>query len=285
MTALFAEILIGRPSSTSVIGFRFIPIYALILMVLSYGAGFLVKLVLGMFVSVKVLSDKASRVLLLTFHGTLAISFISAWGFAAWEGYQQRPKVIFDTGRVKQVGPLSPKVEKIEGKLVLSIYGEDPEKREPVVWNGKEVKFTRDGNVLKIERINGGELVPADLRKYDYISRVFAIPVRIASTDDQALAVIARLRPTSGRAVFLVYDLEGKLVYQEFIKCHGLKGLLSLARDEAGKEYLNLNLETPSVITIDYPPEPRQLVSLVRSISCYLKVYPRPSRQALIARK
>ena len=247
MTALFAEILIGRPSSTSVIGFGFIPIYTLILMVLCYGAGFLIRLVLGIFVSVKVLSDKASRVLLSTFLGTLSISFISAWGFAAWEEYQQRPQVIFDSGRVKQGGHLSPNVEKIEGKMVLSIYDEDQDKIQPLVWNGKEVKFTDARNVLKIQRINGGELVPVDLRKYDYISRVFAVPARITESDNQALGVVVRLRPTSGRAMFLVYDSEGKLVYQEFIECHGLKEFLSLARDDAGKEYFLLNLEPPRV--------------------------------------
>jgi hypothetical protein len=251
MTALFAEIFIGRPSSTSVIGFVFIPIYTLILMGLCFGAGFLIRLVLGKFVFVRVLSDKASRVLLLTFLWTISISFIAAWGFAAWEEYQQRPQVIFDTGRVKQVGHLYPQVEKIEGKMVLSIYDEDQDKIQPLVWNGKEVKFARDRNVLKIERINGGELVSADLRKYPYISRVFAIPVRTAGTDDQALGVVVRLRPTSGRAMFLVYDSEGKLIYQEFIECHGLKGFLSLVRDNAGKEYFYLNLETPKVYLMD----------------------------------
>jgi hypothetical protein len=251
MTALFAEILIGRPSSTSVIGFGFIPIYTLILMALCYGVGFLVRVVLGRFVSVRVLSDKASRVLLLTFLGTLAVSFVSAWGLAAREEYQQKPKVIFDTGRVKQFSHLSLKVEKIEGKLVLSIYGEDPEKSEPVVWNGKEVKFSHNGNVLKIQRMNNRELVTVDLRKYPYISRVFAIPVRIAGSDNQALGVVVRLRPTSKRAIFLVYNPEGKLVYQEFIECHGLKGLLSLAKDAAGKEYLFLNLEPLKIYSID----------------------------------
>ena len=238
MTALFAEILIGRPSSTSVIGFGFIPIYTLILMVFCYGAGFLIRLVLGRFVSVRVLSDKASRVLLLTFIGTLSISFISAWGFAVWEEYQQRPQVIFDTGQVKQVGHLSPKVEKIEGTLVLSIYEEDQEKIQPLVWNGKEVKFSHSGNVIKIEKTNGGELVPVDLKKYPYISRVFAVPVKLDGIDNQALGVVARLRPTSGRAMFLVYDPEGKLIYQELLECHGLKGLISLIRDMAGREYL-----------------------------------------------
>ena len=182
---------------------------------------------------------------------TLSISFISAWGFAAWEEYQQRPKVIFDTGQVKQVRHLSPKVEKIEGKMVLSIYDEDQDKIQPLFWNGKEVKFAHARNVLKIEKTNGGELVPVDLKKYPYISRVFALPVRIAGTDNQALGVVARLRPTSGRAMFLVYDPEGKLVYQEFIECHGLKGFISLGKDEAGKEYLYLNLETPKVYSMD----------------------------------
>ena len=131
------------------IGFGFIPIYTLILMGLCYGAGFLIRVVLGRFVSVRVLSNKASRVLLLTFLATLSISFISAWGFADWEEYQQRPQVIFDTGQVKQVGHLSPQVEKIEGKMVLSIYEEDEDKIHPLVWNGKEVKFTHAGECLK----------------------------------------------------------------------------------------------------------------------------------------
>ena len=250
MTALFAEIFIGRPSSTSVIGFGFIPIYTLILMGLCFGAGFLIRLVLGMFVSVRVLSDKASRALLLIFLGTLSISLISAWGFAAWEEYQQRPKVIFGSGRVKQVGHLSPDLEKIEGKMVLSIYDEDQDEIQPLVWNGKEVKFAHAGNVLKIQRINGGELVPVDLKKYPYISRVFAIPFKIAGTGNDALGVVARLRPTSGRAMFLVYDPEGKLIYQEFIECHGLKGFLSLGRDKEGRECLYLRMDPPTMYTI-----------------------------------
>jgi hypothetical protein len=134
--------------------------------------------------------------------------------------------------------------------MVLSIYDEDQDKIQPLVWNGKEVKFTRDRDVLKIQRINGGELVSVDLRKYPYISRVFAIPIRIAGTGNQTLGVVARLRPTSGRAMFLVYDPEGKLVFQEFIECHGLKGFLSLVRDEAGKDYFLLNLEPPKMYTV-----------------------------------
>jgi hypothetical protein len=51
--------------------------------------------------------------------------------------------------------------------------------------------------------------------------------------------------------MFLVYDPEGKLVYQEFIECHGLKGFLSLAKNKTGKEYFLLNLETPKIYSMD----------------------------------
>ena len=112
-----------------------------------------------------------------------------------------------------------------------------------MVWNGKEVKFDLDRNVLKIERINGGELAPADLRKHDYISRVYAIPFKISGMDREAVGVAVRFRPTSHRGMFLVYDPDGKLVYQELLECHGLNGLVSLARDGLGRVYLNFNLE------------------------------------------
>jgi hypothetical protein len=220
MTALIVEMKIGRPSSTSAIGFVFIPIYILILMSLCYLAA-------------------------------LVITSFAGWDNAAREESRQRPRVLFNTGQVKLISnPIQIK-DKVEGNLVLSIYEEDNEKIRPVVWNGKEVKFDREGNILKIERINGGELVPADLREFDYIGRVYAVPVNMAGTDRQALGVVVRLRPTSKRAIFLVYDSAGKLVYQELLECHGLKGLISLIRDMAGREYLSFESEPRKTYSVD----------------------------------
>jgi hypothetical protein len=242
MTVLIADLTIGRPSSTSVIGFGFIPIYTLIIAALCYGAGWVIRHGLALFIPPKVLSEKTNRVLLMLFFGSLTVAFFSGWGTVVWEEYQQRPRVIFDTGRVKLVSRSPQAIEKIAGNLVLSIYEEDQEKIQPVIWSGKEVNFDGDRNVLKIGRINGGELVPADLRKHDYIGRAYAVPLKIGGTDKEALGVAVRFRPTSHRGMFLAYDPDGKLVYQELLECHGLNGLLSLVRDGTGLEYFSLNL-------------------------------------------
>jgi hypothetical protein len=243
MTVLIADLTIGRPSSTSVIGFGFIPIYTLIIAALCYGAGWVIRHGLAFFIPPKVLSEKTNQVLLMLFFGSLTVAFLSGWGIVAWEEHQQRPRVIFDAGRVKVVSNPPKNMQKIEGNLVLSIYAEDQEKIQPVIWSGKEVKFDRDRNVLKIERINGGELVPADLRKHDYISRVYAVSVKIAGANREALGVAVRFRPTSHRGMFLVYGSDGKLVYQELVECHGLNGLLSLVKDESLMEHLSLKSE------------------------------------------
>jgi len=146
------EMMIGRPSSTSAIGFVFIPLYTLILMGLCHLAG----LIIGYIMAPKVLPGKARLGLLLAFHGSLAISSLAGWDMAVWEENKQSPRVILDTGQVK-VGSNPPQnMEKVAGNLVLSIYEEDQEKIKPVIWSGKEVKFDHDRNILKIERINGG---------------------------------------------------------------------------------------------------------------------------------
>jgi len=90
-----------------------------------------------------------------------------------------------------------------------------------------------------------------DLSAFDYITRVYAVPVTINDSTKKDLAVLVNLRSTSRRSVLLIYNAENKLLYQELLYRVRIDNLMKTVKDKSGKEYLWLNLDTPIIYSFN----------------------------------
>ena len=82
-------------------------------------------------------------------------------------------------------------------------------------WNGRDVVVacTREGRVSMSDQ-SGAPLGVIDLSDFDHVRRVAARAVRRAD-GREALAVLASLRPNGTRHLFSLLDQDGRVIYQE----------------------------------------------------------------------
>jgi len=120
-------------------------------------------------------------------------------------------------------------------------------------WNNKIIHFKllRDANSLAALDAEGMKLMQIDLSAFDYITRVYAVPVTINDSTKKDLAVLVNLRSTSRRSVLLIYNAENKLLYQELLYRVRIDNLMKTVKDKSGKEYLWLNLDTPIIYSFN----------------------------------
>jgi len=251
LTALIAEPIIGRPSSTHAIGFIFVPLYAALLALACFFVGLVVRGIVGKFVVSRSISKRGNQIMNILFLCSLGLAFFSGVAFVQHQEIKQRPHVIFDMGQIMKISPsLWKGTKQNEATFVYTIYTDDKDKVSPFQWNDKKIDFkVIDDNTLKILDKGGNELITADLRKYDYIGRIYVLQFPIEASDAKGLSVLVRLRATSRRSMLLIYDFAGKLIYQELLERRG-DSEMSIMTDSSGKEYLYVNVAKPTIYSI-----------------------------------
>jgi|GEM_PF-1619150 len=250
LTALVAEPIIGRPSSTHAIGFIFVPIYAALLSFACFCIGLIARGVVGKFVISRTLSRQANHIINVLFVCVLALAFFSGVVFIERQEEKQKPQVIFDSGQIIRMSPseIMGKKEK-EATFVFSIYTDEKDKTAPFQWNGKKLDFrVSDDDTLRVLDRGGNELITADLKKFDYIGRIYVQQLALDDSE-KGLAVLVRLRATSRRSMLLIYDSAGKLLYQELLERRG-DSEMSIMTDSSGKEHLYVNVDKPTIYSI-----------------------------------
>lgn len=121
-----------------------------------------------------------------------------------------------------------------------------------MMWNEKPLNFElkRGVNGLRLVDGNGKELVSIDLNNFDYITRVYAVPVGAHEDKAKGLAVLVHLRATSRRSVLFIYDSKATLLYQELLERKRTENAMKVVKDVADKEYLWLNTTSPVTYAI-----------------------------------
>jgi hypothetical protein len=251
LTALMAEPFIGRPSSTHAIGFIFVPIYAALLALACFCVGLIVRGIIGRFAVSRSISQRGNQIMNILFLFSLGLAFFSGVVFVEIQEIKDRPHVIFDMGQITKISPSSLKTTKQnEATFVFTIYTDDKEKIAEFQWNDNKIDFNvSDDNILKILDKRGRELITADLKKFDYIGRIYALEFGSDNAASKGLAVLVRLRATSRRSMLLIYDPSAKLIYQALLERRG-DSEMSTMTDSSGKEYLYVNVEKPIIYSI-----------------------------------
>lgn len=165
---------------------------------------------------------------------------------------KQKPHVIYNSGRISKISPAAVKGEKqADANFVFTIYSDEENKVETFRWNDEEINFNViNDNTLKIFGKGGHSLVTADLGEFDYIGRIYVQELFLDDSASRGLAVLVRLRATSQRSMLLIYDSAVKLIYQELLERRG-DSEMSIMSDNAGKEYLYVNVYEPTIYSID----------------------------------
>lgn len=239
-----ADFLIGRPSSTAGIGIVLMFPLVLFAAVIGFAAGHFLGMALRRRGITPQVPMKPYRLAL----AAVLVAVIAA-GAALGAGPVIRherlhePRVIAGAGSVgRDEGAPDDCGEPAPAALACDISSGVSSSQLP--WNGREVTLgcTREGRIT-ISDASAGIVAAADLSDYEYVRTVHAAVVPGAD-GREALAVLAGFRATGRRHMFMIFDADGRVVYQELLERRGRAADAPLAvcaaDDAAGGIVVNL---------------------------------------------
>ena len=129
----------------------------------------------------------------------------------------RRPRVIIESTRfIKAAPPSAGADSQVEAPLLFSIY---PGAVVPAIdWNGRAVSLSGTDEHVTILDKAGATIASTDLRAFDYIATIRAVPLCGNQSGGQDLAVLVTLRATSHRSMLLLYGPDGAVAYQEHLE-------------------------------------------------------------------
>lgn len=252
-TSLILEMFTGRPSSTSSIGIVLIPIITLILFLVCFVVGSLVSNLIEKYLGERVVSAKTIRTIYILFVVTVLASSVA--GGVSFKRYEdsQKPRVISNSTTVEKIRDVNyQKSNQVEAKLLLTVFDDEKNRLSTMIWHDIPLRFhlERNTNSLALLDNKGKQLTLIDLSGFDYITRVYAVPLIVDKTNRKGLAVLVHLRITSWRSVLLIYNAEMALIYKELLNRESTDNVMKVVKDASGKEYLWLNADTPIIYSV-----------------------------------
>jgi hypothetical protein len=208
---MFAEIAFGRPSSTSSLGFLFVPIWAALVAVPGLVVGFIVRAVWR-----RAKGDAQSRTLALLSILACAVVASAGAGVLTVVRHEQeaKPRIRFDGGLL--VRELRADLQ-IPVRASTALYDSDDDsdhKFAVLPWsNNQSELLIADDSVVLRDSVSGKSAqfrTPA----LDYITRVDAVPM-LAARGPSLLAIVISGRATGRRAIIAVVDENYEVVFEE----------------------------------------------------------------------
>lgn len=248
LSALNAEIEIGRPSSTAAISYIFVPVYTGIVALIGVGIGFILKAVL------KGRGERDIVSLPKYLLATTSILLLS-WFFAANIGIKQveefedfnKPKLLSNAGNFIKA-PLNQDVAPSVQTYAKLVWDFERESIEPILWANKEAQVKVINSTTMKIIFKNAESLNYDVSNYSYITEVSAIEFPSGIGTDGYLAVLIRLRATSFRSVLLIYNKDHSLMYEELLDRCGRKQYMGIV-DTIDGESLVVNICSSFILT------------------------------------
>jgi hypothetical protein len=218
LAPVIAESALGWPSSTAGIGYFVVPILGL----LTGGAAFLiakgVRWAAGRAGVRSVLVPTWIVVsVLLAAVAAVAVFAVNARSQAIAVEAALRPRVIVESTRFTRVDPKAAGVDsRVKAPLLFSVY---PGAVVPSIdRNGREVRLSGADEHVTILDKAGTIIASTDLRAFDYIATIHAVPVYGSQNGGRHLAVFVTLRATSRRSMLILHGPDGAVAYQEHLE-------------------------------------------------------------------
>ncbi|TDP39159.1 hypothetical protein DEU29_10354 [Idiomarina aquatica] len=242
--SLEATSALDRPSSTFALGYLFLPIYAAIQLGIGYLLGFIFRFLLRRFRFDLTFSH--IKQLVIAFGITIILS-----GFSGYSAYQQvvenvalkTPRIISNAGRFERRNSIPVGAKKVAASSILTYDANT----SGITWHGAPIVADVKDNTLILKSGEKPRL-SYDFSGYTYVSSINILTVQQSS--QQWLALLVKLRPTSGISMLLVYDALGQLRYEELLSHCQPKQSLTLY-EAAGNNLLVANsCEDPIVLKL-----------------------------------
>jgi len=243
-TGLQTEAIIGRPSSTHAIGYIFAPIYSLIVAVIGYIFG----LVLRYFLLKRGEKDIVSKP---SFLRNITIITLLIGGLSGGKAYNEvvqyekfnKPQVITNSTSFTKTNYSEETIPSVTSSSKL-LWEYDNINHPPIKWHKQLLKFSVSNSVVM--DVLSEKNTEAS---YNFAGRTYITEIQALSLTEY-LVVLVRLRATSGRSMLLIYNSEYRLIYEELLDRCGRKQYIGTTSDIDG-DVLVVNICEPFTLSIN----------------------------------
>lgn len=209
-----AEIMFGRPSSTTVVAFPIAFVFGTGGALIGAAIGFAVRRFVMRSHWARQMDRRVVGMLLL-----LAVGIPSVLAVRSVLSYEllNAPGVIESTGLVVRHEAVSPLEPRSPAVLIWASHPEVAGQVQELHWNERAVRVTVNGGQLVM---HAGDVTSAavDLRGLDYVREIHAVTATLGGGTSESLALLARLRATGRRELLLIFDSRGTLRYRELLE-------------------------------------------------------------------
>ncbi|MEX2272198.1 MAG: hypothetical protein WD690_12030 [Vicinamibacterales bacterium] len=218
LAAVVTDVMMGRPSTSSALGIVFMLPLALLAAVVGFAAGHMIGTWLrgrGMTPDVPMGPYR----IVMAF--VLAVATVIGATFGARPVFRherlQEPRVMMGAGAMQRE-PGRPQACETLTPAVLACDLSSGASAGTMVWNGRDVTVgcTREGRIT-VSDASAGVVASADLSAFEYVRHVRAAAV-MQTEGREGLALLAGLRATGRRHMFLIFDADGRVIYQELLR-------------------------------------------------------------------
>lgn len=212
-TALYVEMHFGRPSSTSGLGYLFVPIWALIYGGLGFAAGALIRFIWR---RTHPSEDGAIRTrgLQLSLIGVILLASVYGAAGVFVNETQSRPAIVIDSGIVCHSIAVN---SDLVVRGATQVFGRD-EIPQPVSWGRNDSAVLIDGLHVQFNDRRRSPFVDLDATGLDYLNRIHVAPLFVRGKVEPFLVVVIAGRATGRRALVTVLSPEYQIVFQQRVE-------------------------------------------------------------------
>jgi hypothetical protein len=218
VAGIAADFIIGRPSSTAGVGIVLMFPLVLFAAVIGFAAGHFIGMALRRRGITPAVPMKPYRlVLAAVLVGVMAVGATLGARPVIRHERLHEPRVIAGAGSLaREEGVPEDCGEPAPAVLACDISS--GVSSSVMAWNGREVTLgcTREGRVT-VSDASSGLVAAADLSAYEYVRTVYAATSGAEDGRD-GLVMLAGLRATGGRHMLVLFDADGRVVYQELLR-------------------------------------------------------------------
>jgi hypothetical protein len=211
-SAMHAESSIGRPSSTSALGYIFIPIYA----VGFAGFGFISGLLGRRLWARRFPTSDSARPISWISYAVLLVVLVSC-GFlgaslVAKSEQDAQPAVVIDRGIfIREMAQNNDETARGPTTLYDSLKDDSP---RPFSWGSKTVNLNLSGGEIQIGDPKSSR-ASISTSALEYVTKIEAVSFRMRSAPQELLALVISGRATGRRAVVLILNDRYEVLFEE----------------------------------------------------------------------
>lgn len=249
LSLMVFELVLAEPTSTWILGIFWLPFLVYKPAIIGFLIGFIIWLPLRILHKPRPISDIEAKYLKILILLSVLLPVVIGFSEIIIAISRYNPKIVYTTGNITKLHQIPFENYTTTNAHLTWKLSDEKSSSTPISWNDNTVFVIAVSDAILLTNNQNKELGTFKFDDVNYLSELYAIPIRLHKERPESLAVLVKVRAIVRRPVLLIFNSQGKLIYQEiFREKYGKPNPMQRLIDTiSGKEVLMLNMESPLI--------------------------------------